>query len=262
MKFLITPKHLNEVTRVLGDYENSLCLEPFKLYESIITVKWPNSDKFNTAAMGIRFIDDYTFLINPFLNTDTYTILKNPPQEKENRKKISVHFVDDPIIFAKAALKGCNSGSSIEELSEEELIKYDEIALIKESNIVIIGEILSEFKNFKADFSKELSEFAQNNVITKFPVRFDVNIIKKFYSNKLFQPTNRGDNLAIEAITLTSKLPYFMQNEIKDEKSSQDKVFKILEEIRKYEKEIRRFSGCKNALTACNIIDDFISEYF
>ena len=39
-----SPKNLQEVTRTFGDSSLSLCLEPFKLYESIVVLKWPDSD--------------------------------------------------------------------------------------------------------------------------------------------------------------------------------------------------------------------------
>ena len=76
----------------------------------------------------------------------------------------------------------------------------------------------------------------------------------------MFQPTNRGDNLAIEAITLTSKLPSILKNTDLNEKSKVSKIFKLLDRIREYQKEIRRFSGSKTALRACVIIDDYISK--
>jgi hypothetical protein len=86
--------------------------------------------------------------------------------------------------------------------------------------------------------------------------------LKRFRSEKLFQVTNRGDNLAIEAITLTSKLPpYFNENRGYDKKNEK-KIYEMLNRIREYEREIRRFSASKKALLVCEIIDNFLSGLF
>ncbi|MHA1727913.1 MAG: DUF447 domain-containing protein [Promethearchaeota archaeon] len=261
------PDNQKEAETVFGNSGDSLslCLEPFKLYESIVVIKWSDSAKFNAAAMGVRFLDEYSLILNPYPETDTYKILKNSERlEKEDRLRLTVNFTDDVVLFAKAALTGLNSGSSVEELSRDELIKYNDVAYIKNANASILGEVVSVFKDFKVNFSENFSEYniKKKKIGTKFSAKFEINIIKKFKSDKMFQPTNRGDNLAIEAITLTSKLPPLLNNEKILKKTNEDRIFKTLTRIREYEKEIRRFSASKRAFVVCGMIDDFISKLF
>lgn len=253
-----------EMQRVFGDSEISLCLEPYKLYEGILIIKWPNSNKFNSAAMGIRFIDDYTLVINPYQETDTYEIIKKAIDDKK-RIKLTVNFTSDVVKYAKTALTGLKMGDNVEELNENELYKFEDVAFLKDSYITILGETISEFKDFSLDCSEQFKEFkdlANKNINTKFPVRFDIKILNKFRLSRTYQPINRGSNLAIEAITLTSKLPAFIDKDKNLSKHEENKVFKILERIREYQKEIRRFSADKKALKVCNIIDEILSNFF
>jgi hypothetical protein len=261
------PENLREVPRTFGNSSFSLCLEPFKLYESIVVLKWPDSDnndnkpKFNAAAMGIRFIDEYSLALNPYPDTDTSSILKKCISDKI-RKKITINFTDDMVLFAKAALTGLNAGSSEEELLEGELIKYEEFAFVKNANASILGELVSDFGDFNLDASQYFKDLEISNFKIEYPAKFEINILKRFRAEKMFQVTNRGDNLAIEAITLASKLPpYFTENEGYDKKNEK-KIYEILNRIREYEREIRRFSAGKKALLVCEIIDNFLSGLF
>lgn len=255
-----------EVSRLFGNYEFSLGLEPFKLYEAIIILEWPQSNqsdqppKFNSAAMGVRFIDEYTLALNPYPQTDTYTILKHTVDRKD-RMLLSVNFTDNVILFAKSALIGTHQGDSVQELTDEiEISQLGDgsdlyhFGYLKDAKYFMICEVLNSIKDFKIDASQYLQDFKGKGQHMTFNAQFQIGIKKQFKSRSAYQPTNRGDNLALEAITLTSKLPAFLKNE--------DKLFKLLEKIREYQKEIRRFSASKQALEVCIMIDDFIAKLF
>jgi len=263
----VSPENLIEVPRTFGNSSFSLCLEPFKLYESIVVLKWHDSDKndnkpkFNSAAMGIRFVDEYSLVLNPYPDTDTCSILKKCITDKI-RKKLTINFTDDVTLFAKVALMGLNAGSSEEELHEGELIKFEEFAFVNNVNASILGELVSDFGEFNLDASQYFEDFGNTKFKMEYPAKFEINILKRFRSESLFQVTNRGDNLAIEAITLASKLPpYFTENRGYDKKNEK-KIYEILNRIREYEREIRRYSAGKKALLVCEIIDNFLSELF
>lgn len=267
-----SPENLKEVPRTFGNSSFSLCLEPFKLYESIVILKWSETDsenneikpKFNAAAMGIRFIDEYSLILNPYPDTDTYSILKKCIADKI-RKKLTINFTDDVILFAQVALTGLNAGSSKEELFEGEIKKFEEFAYVKNANASILGELVSDYGDFNLDASHYFKDFDITKFKTKFPAKFEINILKRFRSEKLFQVTNRGDNLAIEAITLASKLPLMKTADMKNrgyDKKNEKKIYEMLNRIREYEREIRRFSASKKALLVCEIIDNFLSGLF
>lgn len=252
-----------EVSRLFGNYEYSLGLEPFKLYEAIIVLKWPLSNqhpKFNSAAMGVRFIDEYTLVLNPYPETDTYSILKHAIDHNE-RMRFSVNFTDNMVIFAKSALTGTFQGESYQELTDEIEIetielnsRVESIGYLKDAKYLLICETLNSIKEFKIDASQYLQEFKGKGQHVTFNAQFQIGVKKQFRSRLPCQPTNRGDNLALEAITLASKLLAFLNNE--------DKTFKLLEKIREYQKEIRRFSASKQALDVCLMIDEYISKLF
>jgi hypothetical protein len=257
-----------EVSRLFGNYEYSLCLEPFKLYESIVVLKWPNSSKFNTSAMGVRFLDEYTLVLNPYPKTDTYTILKAAIDKKE-RMQFSVNFTDNVIEFAKVALTGTFKGDSIEELSAQEINidKDSGVGYLKDGNYILVCESLNEIREYKIDASDYLKEFKGNGQRITFNAQFQIGVKQKYKSKLCHQPTNRGDNLTLEAITLASKLPHMLDSKEKSKEKSpsnreENTVFKMLDKIREYEKEIRRFSADKQALEACSIIDDFLGKLF
>jgi hypothetical protein len=256
--------NFNKVPTIFGNSEFSLCLEPFKLYEAILITKWSESSStFNSAAMGVRFLDEYSMTINPYPETDTFKIIKNA-LKNNTRQKISINFTDNVVIFAKSALTGLNSGNSVVELDEDLLIVRDKDAFLKDANLVVLGKVIAEYKDIYLNLPVEFSNFKDDGYKfnTKFKAKFEVSITDKFRSFKIFQPTNRGDNLAIEAIILASKLPAFLKTANLNKKGQETKIFGMLNRIREYQKEIRRFSANIRALEACNIIDEIISDYF
>ncbi|MBD3349906.1 MAG: DUF447 family protein [Candidatus Lokiarchaeota archaeon] len=256
-----------EVSKILEDSEDSLCLDSHTLYESILVVKWDNQDVYNAAAMGVRFIDEYTLVIDPYKQTDTYKIFEHAIKKNE-RIKCTINFTDDPTYFLKTALYGTNKGTQIEELNRDELIiikdpNFADLAYLKHAKYVLICDLISEIRGNKIDASEHLQGFDGNTVKKKFGAKFQINIERRYRSKKPHSPMNRGTNLAIEAITLASKLPVFLNrpNSLLSKKNI-NKGFELLERIRFYEKEIRRFSGDKKLMKYLEDLDDYMEDFF
>jgi len=250
--------NFEESTSLFEDTINSLNLKPFELFEGILIIKWPNIVKFNSAAMGIRFLDEYSLVISPYQTTDTYSILKQycNVQNKNDRIKFSINFTDNILYYTNSALFGNGEGPQTEEISQDDLIIDYELGVgfLKDSKICLLCELLGEFKFGPIDASDYLKDFNEPNILKRFNATFEINIIKKYKSKKNSRPFNRGDYLALETVLLTSKLPTFA--------SDHNKFIDLIKKIRFYQKEIRRFSANKNALKVCEIIDQYINKFF
>jgi hypothetical protein len=94
-----------------------------------------------------------------------------------------------------------------------------------------------------------------NLVTTEFSVTFEIELIKVFQSPTASQPVNRGDNLALEAIVYASKIPTLQK-----QANSFQKVQELVDKVRGFQYDIRRFSASRRALTVCNIIDNFLDK--
>ncbi|MHA1338754.1 MAG: hypothetical protein ACTSRZ_01865 [Promethearchaeota archaeon] len=247
-----------EALSILQKTHTSLCLNPFELYEGIVIIKWPKLVKFNSASMGIRFLDEYTLVITPYPTTDTYSIFKQScnVKNKEDRLKFTVNFTDNILYYALSTLYSEDKGHYIEEINQDDLIIDYElgIAYLKDSKISLLCELLGEFKFGPIDASDYLKSYENPNIKKKFNAGFEINILKKYKSKFISKPLNRGDYLALEALILTSKLPSFI--------SQEKKFFDLIEKIRFYQKEIRRFSANKTAFKVCNMIDNYINSLF
>ncbi len=178
-----------------------LRIEPCKLYEAIVIIKWPLEEKYNTSAMGIRIGDNGMIYLRPFPDTDTYELLSNPKVEL-----ITINFTDDVETFAIAALSGLQSGSEIEELDHSSLTLKEGYGFLRNSQTMILGKIHDRNQKFTLNYYG--SSFDDVNLVTtEFPVTFEIERLKVFQSSMVPQPVNRGDNLALEAIVYASKIP-------------------------------------------------------
>ncbi len=204
-------------------------IKPQKLYESIVIIKWPGRNKFNSAAMGVKFTDFQELYLSPYAETDTYDLLMS-----SEVKLVSVNLTDDIEIFAKSALTGLHSGSIIEEIGHSHLNIQTNYAYLKSSQYVILGEIQEREKASP----KKRGSF-----------RLKIKEIHKTGLNS--QLVNRGDNMALEAVVYASKIPAA---------NNQQQVQKLIEKVRGYQYDIRRFSSSKRALSVCNYIDEFLDN--
>ena len=226
-----------------------LPIEPCKLYEGIIIIKWPEEDRYNSSAMGVRFGNNGKIYLRPYPDTDTFDLLTNPEIEL-----LTINFTDDVEAFAFAALSGLHSGPNVEELEHSALDIRDGYAFLQNSQTMILGRI--NVRNQKMTLEYDSSSFDDLNLVTReFSVSFEIERIKVFKSSRVAQPINRGDSLALEAIVYASKLPAIIK-----QSNSYQLVQEMLDKIRGFQFDIRRFSASRRALTVCNIIDNFLEK--
>ncbi len=211
----------------------------------------------NTAAMGIRLVENNIIKIAPYPTTQTYKNLK------ENGV-IILNLVDNVYLFALAALKEPDSPIGLKKFpkekyhyikvpNKENLAKniprntvdnLNGIPYIKSANGILICKVIDENDKIKKNKLGEIK-------ITE----FQLNCIfhKKFKESvKLF---NRADNLALESIILATRL------KIAYEKQDQELCSVIYNQILNYRKDIARFSKNKNANETMKLIDNYIRRY-
>lgn len=92
----------------------SMGLKMNYLYEVLATTYSIKNNKLvpNTAAMGIRLLENSTIKIWPFPNTTTYKNLNST-------KLITLNFVDDIFLYAITSLKSNDISNSIETATEQ-----------------------------------------------------------------------------------------------------------------------------------------------
>ena len=226
-----------------------LPIEPYKLYESIIVIKWPNQQKYNTSAMGVRFGSEGEIYLCPFPATDTFELMTNPQVEF-----LTINLTDDVETFAVAALSGLYKGSTIEELDQSSLIIHEDHAFLKKSQTLILGRIIG--RNQKIQLKNSSSSFDDLKLVTsEFSATFQVERLKVFRTSTEPEPVNRGDNLALEAIIYASKIPALQKLG-----NANQEIHDFVHRIRGFQYDIRRFSASKRALTVCNMIDNFLEK--
>lgn len=190
----------------------------------------------NSACMGVKFLDNNTFQMTPYLETDTYKNLIKSPY-------VSINFVDNIYFYALAALLGENSGHTEREFPDSYYDSKDEIPYLKESWGVIFGE-LDEHK-----IITKATHLGENNVLQANFKIFD--FIKRRES---FHLKNRAENLALESIILTTRL------RIAIKKENREMYEKIYDRILYYREQIDQFSKNKNALKTMNFIMEYIDK--
>ncbi|MFX1378026.1 MAG: DUF447 domain-containing protein [Promethearchaeota archaeon] len=217
------------------------------LYEIIATTYSITNDgleiKPNTSCMGIRVLEGQQIQMTPFYSTTTYKNLR------EN-SIIAINFVDDVYLYALAALKEKESPIGLIEFPSE---FYDfihlksrsmDVPFIKKAWGILIGEVLKELQKSK---KSNLGEII-------IPI-FKLNIIfaEKFQeSHKLL---NRAENLALEAIILTTRLKVAKEN------NNPTLFSKIYEKILDYIDMIKRFGKNENALKAIELVNNYILHF-
>lgn len=208
-----------------------------RLYEAIaVTLTKLEKEKIiipNSACMGVKFLDNNTFQMTPYLETDTYKNLIKFPY-------VSINFVDKIYFYAQAALLGENSGLTEREFPDSSYDFKDEIPYLKESWGVIFGE-LDEHK-----IITKATHLGDNNVLqAKFKI---IDLIKRRES---FHLKNRAENLALESIILTTRL------KIAIKRGNREMYEKLYDKILYYNEQIERFA--KNDKTIVTM--DFIMNY-
>ena len=217
------------------------------LYEIIATtysISEINKEiKPHASCMGIRLIEGGQIQISPYYSTITYKNLK-----KYNT--IAINFVDDVYLYALAALKEPNSLFNLTEFPLKYYnFKYLEsrfmdVPFIKKAWGILIGEVSHEIQKTKTNGLGEV-----NIPIFKLDVIYAERLLNTY---KLF---NRTENLALEAIILTTRLKVAKENQ------NQAQIIRINEKIESYIKDIERFGYNKRALKTIKLIKKYIAQY-
>ncbi|MBA7503981.1 hypothetical protein ES706_02606 [subsurface metagenome] len=211
-----------------------------RLYEAIaVTLTKLEKKKIiipNSACMGVKFLDNNTFQMTPYLETDTYKNLIKFPY-------VSINFVDKIYFYAQAALLGENSGLTEREFPDSYYDIKDEIPYLKKSWGVIFGK-LDEHK-----IITKATHLGDNNVLQANFKIFD--FIKRRES---FHLKNRAENLALESIILATRL------KIAVKKENKEMYEKIYDKILYYNEQIKNFAKNDKAIETMDFIVSYIEK--
>ena len=228
------------------------------LYEVLATTYSLKNNKLvpNTAAMGIRLLEDNTIKIWPFPNTTTYKNL-------DSTKLIILNFVDDIFLYAIASLKGDYISSSTETLTEQyynlypfdvknehktifkEITRHDYIHLpyLNQAWAIISCVATNKNQTVKTD------GLGQVEVVE---LSLSVIFYEKFKAS--FKLYNRAENITLETIVLATKL--YVAKEKKDETLFNKIKHKIEDNIN----DVLRFGKNTSALKAIEYVKDYVSN--
>ena len=228
------------------------------LYEVLATTYSIKNNKLvpNTAAMGIRLLEDNTIKIWPFPNTTTYKNL-------DSTKLITLNFVNNIFLYAIASLKSNYISSSTETLTEQyynlypfdvknehktifkEITRHDYIHLpyLKQAWAIISCVATNKNQTVKTD------DLGQVEVV-------DLSLSVIFYEKfkESFKLYNRAENITLETIVLATKL--YVAKEKKDETLFNKIKHKIEDNIN----DVLRFGKNISALKAIEYVKDYVSN--
>lgn len=210
------------------------------LYE-IIAVTFCETEKnqeifSNSACMGVRFLENDTFQMTPYIETDTYKNLDKIPY-------VSINFIDNIYFFAQAALLGENAGQTEREFPISYFNLKEGIPYLKESWGVIFGK-LEEHK-----IITKTTHLGEDNVLL---ANFKITDFLKIRES--FHLKNRAENLALESIILTTKL------KIAVKKENREMYENIYSKILYYREQIDRFAQNDVAIKTMNFIMNYIEK--
>ncbi len=236
----------------------SIGLKMNYLYEVLATTYSIKNNKIipNTAAMGIRLLENNTIKIWPFPDTTTYKNL-------DSTKLITLNFVDDIFLYAITSLKAIDFSNSIETSSEQYYNyfpfdvknKYKAIfkGIIRDNTIHLpylnqAWAIISCVATNKNQTVKT-DNFGQVELME---INLSVISYKKFKESfKLF---NRAENLTLETIVLATKL------NIATKKKDKTLIRTIKHKIEENVSEIRRFGKNESAIKAIEHVYNYINR--
>ncbi len=211
-----------------------------RLYEAIaVTLTKLEKEKIilpNSACMGVKFLDNNTFQMTPYLETDTYKNLIKFTY-------VSINFVDNIYFYAQAALLGENLGQTKREFPDSYYDFKDEIPYLKESWGVIFGK-LNEHK-----IITKATHLGENNVL-----QANFKIIDFIKIQESFHLKNRAENLALESIILATRL------KIAVKKENKEMYEKIYDKILYYNEQIKDFAKNDKAIETMDFIVSYIEK--
>jgi len=226
------------------------------LYEVLATTYSLENHKLvpNTAAMGIRLLENNTIKILPFPNTTTYKNL-------DSTKLITLNFVDDIFLFALASLKINHISSSTETLTEEYYnlypfdVKNEHKAIFKgitKDNYIHLPYLNQAWAIISCVATNKNQTLKTDDLGQVEVVEFglSVNFYEKFKES--FKLYNRAENLTLETIVLATKLY------VAKEKKDKTLFNKIKNKIEDNINEVLRFGKNTSALKAIEYVKDYV----
>jgi len=190
----------------------------------------------NCSCMGVRFLDNNTFQMTPYIETDTYKNLTKIPF-------VSINFVDNVYYYAQAALLGENAGPTEREFPDSYFNSKEEIPYLKEAWGVIFGKL------DKHKIITKTTHLGEKNVLlANFKIIDFLKIRESFYLK------NRAENLALESIILATKL------KIAVKKENREMYENIYDKILYYREQIDRFAQNNMAIKTMNFIMNYIEK--
>jgi len=224
------------------------------LYEVLATTYSIKNNKLvpNTAAMGIRLLENNTIKILPFPNTTTYKNLNST-------KFIILNFVDDIFLYAIASLKGSNSIDT----SSEQYYNYFPFDVKNEHKAIFKGIPLDNFIRLpylnqawaiiSCVVTNENQTVKKDNLgqVELVVINLSVIFYEKFKES--FKLYNRAENLTLETIILATKLY------VAKEKKDKALFNKIKQKIEENINGVLRFGKNTSALKAIEYVKDYVS---
>jgi hypothetical protein len=237
---------------------NEFGLRKSNLYEVLATTFSINEAQIelvpNTAAMGIRFIDNNTLIITPYSNTTTFLNIRN-------NGFVGLNFIESVYLYALAALKEDLSpiGLSIFPLEyynyldfNDHQIKFDilhdkikkiNLPYINEAWLSLFGRVIDEKLLVKKNQFED-TKIAQFKILVYYFLK----------QKESFQHYNRAENLALETIILATRL------NVAKEKNNSQLITKIYNKIIDHFENIKRFGKNKNALQTIDLVGKYIKN--
>jgi len=223
------------------------------LYEVLATTYSIKDNKLvpNTAAMGIRLLENNTIKIRPFPNTTTYKNL-------DSTKLIILNFVDDIFLYAITSLKG-----SIESLPEENYnlypfdVKNEHKAIFKgitQDNFIHLPYLNQAWAIISCVATNKNQSVKKDNLGQVELVELSLSAIFYEKFKESFKLYNRAENLTLETIILATKLY------VAKEKEDETLFNKIRNKIEENINEILRFGKNVSALKAIEYVKDYVSR--
>ena len=230
----------------------SIGLKRNYLYEVLATTYSLKNNKIvpNTAAMGIRLLENNTIKIWPFPNTTTYKNL-------DGNKLIILNFVDDIFLYAIASLKGNSISNGFETLSEQNY-NYFPFDVKNEHKTIFKGITLDNVIHLPylnqawaiiscvATNKNQNVKIDSSGQVELVEITLSVIFYEKFKES--FKLYNRAENLTLETIILATKL--YVAKEKKDKTLFNKINHKIEENIN----DVLRFGKNKSALKAIEYV--------
>ena len=236
----------------------SIGLKTNYLYEVLATTYSIKNNKIvpNTAAMGIRLLENNTIKIWPYPNTTTYKNL-------DSTKLIILNFVDDIFLYAITSLKGNNISNSIETSSEQNY-NYFPFDVKKEHEEIFKGITLHNrvhlpylnqaWAIISCVTTNKNQTVKTDNLGQVELVEISLSVIFYEKFKESFKLYNRAENLTLETIILATKL--YVAKEKKDKTLFNKIKHKIEENIN----EVLRFGKNNSALKAIEYVKDYVSS--